>query len=698
MIGAIQRVPDLTPESDPVALKGVGPVRSRDLAAAGIHSAADLLYQLPSRYEDRRRRSRLDEIAAPGRYAVRGRIQDLKRVRIRRRNLSLVRGWVEEGTHRLAVIWFNRPYLMNQMEEGEEYTLFGEVRARGTGWELVNPVCEKVEEQDWTGGIVPVYPAVAGMSGPMLRRLIRQVLDRCDVESLAETLPDHLLRKHALPRLGEALQTLHEPGTDADLDSLNDHRSKAHARLSYGEFLELQLELGFLRRLEQRQSKGHRYELDERLRSILLEILPFRLTGAQRQVLKEISDDLMSPFPMLRLLQGDVGSGKTIVAVVALVMAMENGLQGAFMAPTELLAEQHFRTLTELLQDRYRIALLTSSVDDGSSIRQQMADGSLQLVVGTHSLIQDALEFSRLGLAVVDEQHRFGVSQRRLLQSKGNLPDLLVMTATPIPRSLALTVYGDLSLSVIDELPPGRQPVETSVVAATRRADVYEWLQAQLADGAQAYVVFPLIEESDRLLAESIDAMGERLRRYLTGVETAVLHGRIGADDRAAIMRRFRAGELGCLIATTVIEVGVDVPNASLMLIESGERFGLSQLHQLRGRVGRGQRQSTCVVIHGTLSDDARRRLEVFAQTDDGFRIAEADLEIRGPGDLLGTRQSGAPFFRLADIIRDRGWLERARSDARELLEGLDGRRVRGTFLAPIRERARSRYRAFGGG
>ena len=400
--------------------------------------------------------------------------------------------------------------------------------------------------------------------------------------------------------------------------------------------------------------------MDERLRRILLDVLPFRLTGSQRRVLKEISDDLVDPHPMLRLLQGDVGSGKTIVAVLALVMAMENGLQGAFMAPTELLAEQHFRTISELLQNRYRISMLTSSVGDAQRIKAQVADGSLQLVIGTHALIQEGLEFRRLGLAVVDEQHRFGVAQRRLLQRKGAQPDLLVMTATPIPRSLALTVYGDLSLSVIDELPPGRRPIETRVAGAADRGELYRWLKEQLTAGLQAYVVFPLIEESDRLSAESIDKLGQRLVDYLGGVESAVLHGRVSADEREAIMRRFRNGEIRVLIATTVIEVGVDVPNASVMLIESGERFGLSQLHQLRGRVGRGKQQSRCIVIHGSLSEDARRRLEVFAETQDGFRIAEADLEIRGPGDLLGTRQSGAPFFawQISFAIAT-GWNER---------------------------------------
>jgi ATP-dependent DNA helicase RecG len=698
VIGAGRLVPDLTSASDAVELRGIGPARSRDLAAAGIRTVADLLLQLPSSYEDRRRLYLLEEIEGPGRYLVRGRIEDLKRVRIRRRNLSLVRGWVADGSQRLPILWFNQPYLMNQIEEGVEYSLYGDFREKGSTWELVNPVCEKVEARQSNRGIVAIYSSVGGVSGPMLRRLMGQIHERFDVQGLPEPLPPHLLDRYSLPAVGQALRSLHQPEPDADVDLLNAGGTAAHARLSYGEFLELQLELSFLRGYETRQIKGHGYQLDGRLRRILLDVLPFRLTGSQRRVLKEISDDLVDPHPMLRLLQGDVGSGKTIVAVLALVMAMENGLQGAFMAPTELLAEQHFRTISELLQNRYRISMLTSSVGDARRIKAQVADGSLQLVIGTHALIQEGLEFRRLGLAVVDEQHRFGVAQRRLLQRKGAQPDLLVMTATPIPRSLALTVYGDLSLSVIDELPPGRRPIETRVAGAADRGELYRWLKEQLTAGLQAYVVFPLIEESDRLSAESIDKLGQRLVDYLGGVESAVLHGRVSAAEREAIMRRFRNGEIRVLIATTVIEVGVDVPNASVMLIESGERFGLSQLHQLRGRVGRGKQQSRCIVIHGSLSEDARRRLEVFAETQDGFRIAEADLEIRGPGDLLGTRQSGAPFFRMADIIRDRDWLERARRDAQELRENLDGRPADEAFLARIRERARSRYDAHGGG
>ena len=621
---------------------------------------------------------------------------DLKRIRIRRRRLTMVRGWVEDESGRLPAIWFNRPYLVNQIEEGENCFLYGEVRRRVDGFEMVNPTVERADAGG-RSGVTPVYPAIKGLGGGLVRALVGQALQRCDLATMEDPLPEILLRRHELPRLAEAIVQLHCPPDEADVEALNEGRSRAHARLSYGEFLELQVELGFLRGYETRVPKPHSYQFDERLRSRLLEVLPFRLTEAQRRSLREISHDLQRPHPMLRLLQGDVGSGKTIVAILSLVMAMESGLQGAFMAPTELLAEQHFLTLSRILADRYRLALLTSSVERPEQIREEIVDGKIQLVVGTHSLIQEGTQFKRLGLAVVDEQHRFGVAQRRNLLAKGEQPDLLVMTATPIPRSLALTVYGDLAFSIIDELPPGRQPMQTRVVPANQRSEVYRWLRARVLEGSQAYVVYPLIDESEQLAAASIEKMGERLRRYLEGVESAVLHGRTQPEDREEVMRRFRRGEVRVLVATTVIEVGVDVPNATVMVIESGERFGLSQLHQLRGRVGRGSEQSHCVVIHGGLSEHAKRRLEVFSRTSDGFEIAEADLEIRGPGDILGTRQSGVPVFRAADITRDQLWLERARTDALELVAG-EVTPERGSFLEQVRARARCRYQGFAGG
>ena len=430
------------------------------------------------------------------------------------------------------------------------------------------------------------------------------------------------------------------------------------------------------------------------MRAVARAVLPFRLTAAQKRALGEIVADLGGPSPMLRLLQGDVGSGKTIVAALALVVALESGLQGAFMAPTEILAEQHFASLSRLLGDRYRLALLTGSSPDLARARERLAAGEVQLAVGTHALIQEGVAFRRLGLAVIDEQHRFGVMQRQLLARKGERPDLLVMTATPIPRSLALTAYGDLDLSVVDELPPGRTPVATEVVPVKGRREVYRRLAAALAAGERAYVVVPLVEESAQVAAASIAEAEARVRHDLPGASVAVVHGRLPLPERAAAMRAFADGRAAVLLATTVIEVGVDVPEATWMVIESAERFGLAQLHQLRGRVGRGPGLSRCVALHGRLAAEARQRLDTFAATTDGFAIAEADLRMRGPGDLLGTRQAGLPDLRVADLAADWPWVERAREDAAELLERRDEPQVAALLerLAPAAAERAARF------
>jgi len=679
-------------------LRGIGPARSRVLAAAGFERVLDLLFHLPLRYEDRRLVARVAGVSGEGSYTFEGRLRGLKDIRVRRRGLSLVRGWLDDETGSMPVVWFNRPYLRSQIDEGATYVVHGAVRRRGSRYELGNPTCEAVEQALHGGRVVPVYPAIGKLGSIGLRHLMARILAALDLEALLpDRLPPLLRERHGLVPLAQALREVHEPPSEADLERLNARRSPGHLRLIYGELLELQLELAILRSHETRVEKRHRYTVDDRVRKIARDLLPFRLTKAQKRVLKEIVDDLQTPHPMLRLVQGDVGSGKTIVAALALVVALESELQGCFMAPTELLAEQHFRSLRQLLGDRYRVGLMTGSSRRRATLARDLARGRIQLIVGTHALIQEAVEFQRLGLAVIDEQHRFGVAQREVLQRKGSRPDVLVMTATPIPRSLALTVYGDLALSVIDELPPGRLPVHTRVVPEGERGAVYAWLRRELAAGAQAYVVFPLIEESERVRAKSIEEMGERLRGYLRGHPSAIVHGRTPVEERDELVARFAAGEIRVLIATTIIEVGIDVPTASIMIIESAERFGLSQLHQLRGRVGRGRARSSCVAIHGELGENGERRLGVFGSTTDGFRIAEADLDIRGPGDLLGTRQAGLPTFRVANIVADRDWLERARADARELLSRPRDLAAE-ELLARIAPRAADRYERFAGG
>ncbi|HSM14056.1 MAG TPA: ATP-dependent DNA helicase RecG [Thermoanaerobaculia bacterium] len=678
-------------------LRGVGPQRSVKLAEAGLAILDDLLFHLPSRYEDRRRVVAPGEVREAGTWTVRGQLSELRLVRTRRRGFVIVRGRLTAGGAALPVRWFNQPYLLERYADGDEVVLHGGVRAsEGLLLEMVNPTVERAAAPRATGRIVPVYPAVAGLGPAQVGRLLDQAVAVLDHDPPPEPIPAELLRRYALPALGPALRDLHRPGEEADLDRLDRHESAAHQRLVYGELLDLQLELAELRSREIRLDKQHEYRIDDRARAVAREVLPFRLTDAQKRVVREIVDDLRRPQPMLRLLQGDVGSGKTIVAALALLLAAESGLQGAFMAPTELLAEQHHAALERLLGSRYRIARFTSSAGDAEA-RRALARGEIDLAIGTHALIQSGIEFRRLALAVIDEQHRFGVEQRRLLQGKGARPDVLVMTATPIPRSLALTFYGDLEISVLDELPPGRTPVVTEIVPAGGRREVYRRLRDELARGAQAYVVVPLIEESEELAAASLEKLGARVREFLAGHPAELLHGRLPAAERERVMRSFVAGELQVLIATTVIEVGVDVPNASWMVIESAERFGLAQLHQLRGRVGRGRRASRCVAIHGKLGENGARRLEIFAQAADGFAIAEADLSLRGPGDLLGTRQAGLPRLRVADLVAHRSWIERARQDARELHRRLD-EPEHALLAARVRERIAQRGDAFAGG
>jgi ATP-dependent DNA helicase RecG len=631
--------------------------------------------QLPIRYEDRRSIVPVAAIDRPGNFALRGRFVDIRLVRTRRRGFVILRARLEDGSGTLPVTWFNQPYLKARLEAGGEWLLYGAVRGIDWGlWEMTNPSCEPCggasREGGRTGRLVPVYSRVAGLSPLAVGRLVEPALAKLRERPAADPLPAELRARYALPELTPALAELHAPAPESDLAALNEYRTAAHARLIYGELLEFQLRLAMLREKVVAAEKRHRFRFDDSTRGALKSMLPFPLTGAQRRALKEIVEDLKAPRPMLRLLQGDVGSGKTILAALCLALAAESGFQGAFMAPTELLAEQHFSNLKRWIGGRFRVELVTASTP--RSVRAAVASGEVPIVVGTHALIQEAVAFRSLAFAVVDEQHRFGVEQRKELQSKGARPDLLVMTATPIPRTLTLTLYGDLDVSVLDEMPPGRGDVLTEVAPASDRREIYRRLRAALAAGEQAYVVFPRIEEDEESELASLEDLGAKVRGFLGAIPSAILHGRLPAEEREATMRDFSEGRLRALVTTTVIEVGVDVPNATWMVIESAERFGLSQLHQLRGRVGRGSRTSTCIAIHGRLTDEGRKRLDVFVSTRDGFAIAEADLLIRGPGDLLGTRQAGLPRFRVADLVTHREWLERARQDARELAPRLD--------------------------
>ncbi|MBL8150175.1 MAG: ATP-dependent DNA helicase RecG, partial [Blastocatellia bacterium] len=509
--------------------------------------------------------------------------------------------------------------------------------------------------------------------------------------SFEDFLPEDIRKRNHLPDLVDAIKQLHFPIDDAPLDIYNRTASPAHRRVIFEEFFWLMLGLAVKRTDRQKEEKGTVIEINSRTRQSILNILPFKPTDAQKRVLKEIAEDMTSDHPMNRLLQGDVGSGKTIVAAQTIVLALENGYQAALMVPTEILAEQHARNLKKLFsKTSYRVELLIGSLPAKEKRKLQAAikEGEVDLAIGTHALIQESVEFSKLGLVVIDEQHRFGVLQRGELMRRGYKPDVLVMTATPIPRSLAMTVYGDLDISIIDQMPPGRTPIETFVRTEEARSQVYNFVHKEILKGRQCYTVYPLIEESEKLDLLAATKMADKLQKEVfPNFKIGLLHGRMKAAEKEEVMGRFISAEIQILVSTTVIEVGVDVPNASVMIVEHAERFGLSQLHQLRGRVGRGAAQSYCILMTtGPKSKEASERLKVMEQTSDGFKIAEKDLEIRGPGEIMGTRQSGEQVFRIANIVRDRNLLEAARKEAEFLL---NSRSDIGSLIEKVRKQPR---------
>ncbi|CDM66666.1 ATP-dependent DNA helicase RecG [Pyrinomonas methylaliphatogenes] len=519
------------------------------------------------------------------------------------------------------------------------------------------------------GRRVPIYRKLGEFRTKRLREIIYAVLDQLPDDAIPETLPADLIARQRLIGRAEALRRIHFPAEDAPLGEYEEARSPAHRRLIFEEFFWTSFALALRRSEREAEPKGAVIEITDRMRERIFSILPFKLTTAQERAIRRIFDDMQSNVPMNRLLQGDVGSGKTVVAVLAMLAAMENGYQTALMVPTEILAEQHARNIKRLLAATpYRVELLIGSLraSEKRRLHADLAAGDIHCCIGTHALIQEAVRFHKLGLVVIDEQHRFGVLQRAALRERGYNPDVLVMTATPIPRSLAMTVYGDLDVSVIDELPPGRTPVKTVVIGEDKRAGVYRGIEREVRKGRQVYVVYPLIEESEKIDLKAATRMYEHLRdEVFPHFTVGLLHGKMKAAEKEEVMRRFVAGEIQILVSTTVVEVGVDVPNASVMVIEHAERFGLSQLHQLRGRVGRGAEQSFCVLIASDKQTSvARERLGIMEESSDGFRIAEKDLEIRGPGEILGTRQSGLPMFRLANLVRDLRLLEEARREA----------------------------------
>jgi len=670
-------MPSPRPDDPLTVLKGVGPKTADAMAAEGVSRVVDLLFHLPRRYEDRSRLTTLDSPLEPRSWVLlRGRVENLRVRRISRRRLHIVDGRVVDEMGSVRFVWFNQRWLGKRLEDSPELYFFGQIRvARGGGLELLNPEIELVGEE--SGPIVPVYPALAGFGGRRVRRLLRQCL--IAIDDCPDPLPDDVRLDAGFPGLWQTLRELHDPTIPDDtqareklLSELNRKRSLFHRRLAFDEVLAFGCAMAADREMR-RRIHGPLLDCRPPDRARERALLSFDLTGAQRRVLGEICSDFRSGTPMARLMQGDVGSGKTAVAALAMLMALEGGVQVAIMAPTEILAAQHLRTLGGILtgagfEPRLLVASLPAA--ERRSVIAGLVDGSVALVVGTHALFQEAVEYRRLGLVVVDEQHRFGVVQRTALVEKGRAPHLLVMTATPIPRSLALTVYGDLELSLIDEMPPGRRPVRTVQRSSSARHRVFEFLRKEISQGGRGFVVYPLIDASDEIAAAALSEQEALVRSLLPGVGIGVLHGRLTRAQQEDVSAQFRDGSVQVVLATTVVEVGVDVPEATVMVIESAQRFGLSQLHQLRGRVGRGERPPWCVLLtDGRVSDEAIERMEVMCRTTDGFEIAEADLELRGPGELTGTRQWGPEGFRFANLVRDRDLIIQARKLASQLAE-----------------------------
>lgn len=661
--------PPQPPLKKPVQfVKGVGPRRAEQLTRLGISTVEDLLYHIPFRYQDRREIQKIRDLTVGEEGATVGQI-----VRMGRRFMARSRRWVLEGVVRdetgfLFLLWYHQHrYFEQKYQPGQRVLLYGKVELglKGGKW-MIHPDMELVEEDNEVARILPIYNKTTEMTVAAMRRLVHGAVAEY-VDLVPNGIPGEVSERLGLMDLHDALRYLHMPPLDATVAELNNSASRAHKAVVFDELFYLQLGMT-LRRRNIGKEDGLSIVPGPLVRR-LHEVLPFRLTRAQERVLETVFRDMAAPHPMNRLVQGDVGSGKTIVAFCAALAALDCGYQVAFMAPTELLAEQHFRTLSPLAQQlEVSITLLTGEVKPRrkQEIYGLIAEGKVEIVVGTHALIQEGVRFRRLGLAIVDEQHRFGVMQRAALKKLGANPDVLLMTATPIPRTLALTLYGDLDVSVIDELPPGRKPIVTRVFHEGERQKAYHWVKEQLDRGRQAYVVYPLVEESEKSDLKAAISMAQELSQtFFAGYSVGLVHGRMKGEEKDEVMRRFKNREHHLLVSTTVIEVGIDVPNATVILIEHAERFGLAQLHQLRGRVGRGQDESFCILLaQYTPADEAHRRLRVMVETNDGFKIAEADLAFRGPGEFLGTRQSGLPDFRVANIVRDSRILEMAREEA----------------------------------
>ena len=670
-------------------IRGVGPRMLPKLEKLGLRTVEDALYHLPIRYEDRRQLKPISQLSEQQQQIFTATVLaagETVTSRSRKRIFEVIAG---DDSGKISLKWFHyrKPWLQKRFPVGQSAIFIGEVKRFGALREIHHPDAELLKPGQsaeealqadagyFFGRLVPVYGLTEGLSQKQARKIWRQLIDQFAAQVPA-TIPPEILQQQGFLQPAEALAQAHWPDPQTALQQLERDGGKARQSLVFDEFFYLELGLA-LKRAGVQLEPGMAFNCSHKYTIPLNKNLPFKLTEAQRRVLGEIKLDMEQPYPMHRLLQGDVGSGKTLVALMAALIAIENNAQVALVAPTEILAEQHYRTFQDWMQLLgLRTELLLGSMTDAAKrrIREATSSGDIDLLVGTHAVLQQGVEFRQLGLGIVDEQHRFGVRQRGLLKHKGANPDILVMTATPIPRTLSMTLYGDLAVSVIDQLPPGRKPVTTRLHPSKQRQQAYQTIRQELAAGRQGYVVYPLVEESEKSDLQAATSAAETLANdVFPDYRVGLLHGRMKNEEKDAIMQRFRSGEVQLLVATTVIEVGVDVSNATIMLIEHADRFGLSQLHQLRGRVGRGAEQSYCLLLPSEqYSADALKRLRVMVETNDGFRIAEADLEIRGPGDFLGTRQAGLPDFRVASLVKDSAILERARQEAFRFLEATD--------------------------
>jgi ATP-dependent DNA helicase RecG len=670
-------------QTDVRMVKGVGPQRAELLAKRGIFTLEDLLNYLPFRYEDRIHFSKIKDVQPNGTYTLRARVMSGQAVRGMYGRDAIYHLLVQDDSGSLPCKFFHGGYLEGRLKPGQQLILHGKVeidKLRPARREMINPQIEVLtsEEVDSVemGRIVPIYEAVGTFGTRQIRRAIYATLQNLD-PNLPDVLPPTLLQQLQYPSRRDALIHTHFPDAGESLEALNLFRSPAQQRLIFEEFFLYQLSLALGRRAVRKENAVAFRVREDKVREALKRILPFKPTNAQKRVLGEIAADLEKPVPMNRLLQGDVGSGKTIVALQAAVIATENGCQAALMAPTEILAVQHFLSARRILAPGgHTVELLISGLkpSEKTAARERIRSGEAQLVIGTHALIEEEVEFHQLGLVAIDEQHRFGVLQRKRLMDKavrhGNAPHVLVLTATPIPRTLSLTLYGDLDVSVLDELPPGRTPIETRTTTEQHLSGVWEFLRREVAAGHQGYVVYPVIEESRLELKAAMEEYERLSKTVFPKLKVGLLHGRLPSEEKEDVMQKFRRNDIQILVATTVVEVGVDVPNATVMIIEHAERFGLAQLHQLRGRIGRGAQQSHCILVApGRMTEDARARLETMVRTTDGFEIAETDLQLRGPGEFFGTRQSGQLGFHVASPIRDRQLLELARKEAFALAE-----------------------------